>query len=86
MASVLVVFLLPQPAGARFVVTSGSSNEVIKMIDGMTATLEKEQHDDEHKKEYCAKQVAKSEVIPSICCILQNSFATSKSYVKTIKM
>jgi len=30
--------------------------KVIKMIDGMTATLKKEQLDDDHKKEYCAKQ------------------------------
>jgi len=31
--------------------------KVIKMIDGMTATLHKEQLDDDHKKEYCAKQL-----------------------------
>merc|ERR1719263_1897032 len=30
--------------------------KVIKMIDDMVATLKKEQMDDEHKKEYCAKQ------------------------------
>jgi len=30
--------------------------KVIKMIDEMSATLTKEQHDDDHKKEYCAKQ------------------------------
>jgi len=30
--------------------------KVIKMIDGMTATLKQEQLDDDHKKEYCAKQ------------------------------
>merc|ERR1719181_325344 len=30
--------------------------KVIKMIDGMVATLKQEQHDDDHKKEYCAKQ------------------------------
>jgi len=30
--------------------------KVIKMIDGMTVTLTKEQHDDDHKKEYCGKQ------------------------------
>merc|ERR1719162_2331940 len=29
---------------------------VIKMIDEMAATLKKEQNDDDHKKEYCAKQ------------------------------
>jgi len=31
-------------------------DKVIKMIDGMTVTLTKEQHDDDNKKEYCAKQ------------------------------
>jgi len=31
-------------------------DKVIKMIDEMTATLKKEQLDDDHKKEYCAKQ------------------------------
>jgi len=30
--------------------------KVIKMIDGMVATLKQEQHDDDNKKEYCAKQ------------------------------
>jgi len=30
--------------------------KVIKMIDEMVATLKKEQLDDDHKKEYCAKQ------------------------------
>jgi septal ring factor EnvC (AmiA/AmiB activator) len=30
--------------------------KVIKMIDGMVATLKQEQQDDDHKKEYCAKQ------------------------------
>merc|ERR1719450_1303349 len=30
--------------------------KVIKMIDDMTATLKKEQLDDDHKKEYCNKQ------------------------------
>jgi len=35
--------------------------KVIKMIDGMTATLKQEQLDDEHKKEYCAKQFDFSE-------------------------
>jgi len=30
--------------------------KVIKMIDEMAATLKKEQNDDDHKKEYCAKQ------------------------------
>jgi len=30
--------------------------KVIKMIDDMTATLKVEQNDDNHKKEYCAKQ------------------------------
>jgi len=30
--------------------------KVIKMIDGMVATLKQEQLDDDHKKEYCAKQ------------------------------
>jgi len=30
--------------------------KVIKMIDDMSATLKKEQLDDDHKKEYCAKQ------------------------------
>merc|ERR1719277_765021 len=30
--------------------------KVIKMIDGMVATLKKEQLDDDHKKEYCANQ------------------------------
>jgi len=30
--------------------------KVIKMIDDMVATLKQEQHDDEHKKEYCNKQ------------------------------
>jgi septal ring factor EnvC (AmiA/AmiB activator) len=30
--------------------------KVIKMIDDMVATLKKEQLDDDHKKEYCAKQ------------------------------
>jgi len=30
--------------------------KVIKMIDGMKATLTQEQLDDDHKKEYCAKQ------------------------------
>jgi len=31
-------------------------DKVIKMIDEMVATLKKEQLDDDHKKEYCAKQ------------------------------
>jgi len=31
-------------------------DKVIKMIDEMSATLKKEQLDDDHKKEYCAKQ------------------------------
>jgi len=31
-------------------------DKVIKMIDEMTATLKQEQLDDDHKKEYCAKQ------------------------------
>jgi chromosome segregation ATPase len=31
-------------------------DKVIAMIDGMVKTLEKEQHDDQHKKEYCTKQ------------------------------
>jgi len=31
-------------------------DKVIKMIDEMTATLKKEQLDDDHKKEYCAAQ------------------------------
>merc|ERR1711865_992358 len=30
--------------------------KVIAMIDEMAATLKKEQLDDDHKKEYCAKQ------------------------------
>merc|ERR1740138_646085 len=30
--------------------------KVIKMIDEMVATLKTEQEDDDHKKEYCAKQ------------------------------
>lgn len=30
--------------------------KVIKMIDGMIATLKKEQHDEDHKKDYCSKQ------------------------------
>lgn len=30
--------------------------KVIKMIDGMTATLKQEQTDDDHKREYCTKQ------------------------------
>merc|ERR1712118_491559 len=30
--------------------------KVIKMIDSMVATLKTEQQDDDHKKEYCAKQ------------------------------
>merc|ERR1719326_408320 len=30
--------------------------KVIKMIDDMSATLKQEQLDDDHKKEYCAKQ------------------------------
>merc|ERR1719389_1073332 len=30
--------------------------KVIKMIDDMVATLKKEQLDDDHKKEYCAKE------------------------------
>ena len=30
--------------------------KVITMIDGMAATLKTEQLDDDHKKEYCAKQ------------------------------
>merc|ERR1719238_771606 len=30
--------------------------KVIKMIDDMVATLKTEQNDDDHKKEYCAKQ------------------------------
>jgi len=30
--------------------------KVISMIDGMVVTLKKEQTDDDHKKEYCAKQ------------------------------
>merc|ERR1711865_1120219 len=30
--------------------------KVIKMIDEMAATLKTEQLDDDHKKEYCAKQ------------------------------
>merc|ERR1719482_1586071 len=30
--------------------------KVIKMIDEMVATLKTEQLDDDHKKEYCAKQ------------------------------
>jgi len=35
--------------------------KVIKMIDDMVATLKKEQLDDDHKKEYCAKQLDVSE-------------------------
>merc|ERR1719262_98848 len=31
-------------------------DKVIKMIDEMVATLKTEQNDDDHKKEYCAKQ------------------------------
>jgi len=31
--------------------------KVIKMIDEMVATLKQEQHDDDNKKEYCAKQL-----------------------------
>jgi len=31
-------------------------DKVISMIDGMVSTLKKEQVDDDHKKEYCAKQ------------------------------
>merc|ERR1719262_871980 len=31
-------------------------DKVIKMIDEMVATLKTEQLDDDHKKEYCAKQ------------------------------
>jgi len=31
-------------------------DKVIKMVDEMVATLKKEQLDDDHKKEYCAKQ------------------------------
>merc|ERR1711933_67553 len=31
-------------------------DKVIKMIDDMVATLKQEQLDDDHKKEYCAKQ------------------------------
>merc|ERR1719316_20021 len=35
--------------------------KVIKMIDDMVATLKQEQLDDDHKKEYCAKQFDFSE-------------------------
>jgi len=35
--------------------------KVIKMIDDMVATLKTEQNDDDHKKEYCAKQFDFSE-------------------------
>jgi hypothetical protein len=34
----------------------GGFGKVIKMIDGMVGTLKQEQVDDDHKKEYCAKQ------------------------------
>jgi len=36
-------------------------DKVIKMIDDMVATLKQEQHDDDHKKEYCAQQFDFSE-------------------------
>merc|ERR1719261_2223094 len=39
----------------------GGFDEVIKMIDDMTATLKKEQEDDNAKKEYCLKEFDTSE-------------------------
>merc|ERR1719316_334344 len=35
--------------------------KVLKMIDEMMATLKTEQNDDDHKKEYCAKQFDESD-------------------------
>merc|ERR1719506_1869099 len=39
----------------------GGFDEVIKMIDDMTATLKKEQKDDDAKKDYCLKEFDESE-------------------------
>uniref|UniRef100_A0A7S4SIH2 Uncharacterized protein n=1 Tax=Alexandrium monilatum TaxID=311494 RepID=A0A7S4SIH2_9DINO len=41
--------------------SKGGFDKVIKMIDGMVEALKKEQADDEHKKEYCAKQLDTSD-------------------------
>merc|ERR1719446_1828563 len=51
----------PRPHGIDFIAMAMKGkkvgfDKVIKMIDEMVGSLKKEQMDDDHKKEYCAKQ------------------------------
>merc|ERR1719498_193191 len=63
--------------------------KVIKMIDGMVATLKQEQLDDDHKKEYCAKQFdfsrQKEESLQKSVSDLEVSIEEANDGVATLK-
>merc|ERR1719503_127539 len=70
--------------------------KVIKMIEEMVATLKTEQQDDDHKKEYCAKQFdlsddKKKELERSISDIntviedAKEGISTTKSEIKALQ-
>jgi len=64
-------------------------DKVIKMIDEMVATLKKEQLDDDHKKEYCAKQFDlsddKKKSLERAVADLETVIAETKDGISTLK-
>jgi len=71
-------------------------DKVIKMIDGMVATLKQEQLDDDHKKEYCAKQFDFAEdkkkglerKVSDLETVIEDSkegISTTKAEIETLK-
>jgi septal ring factor EnvC (AmiA/AmiB activator) len=64
-------------------------DKVIKMIDGMCATLKEEQLDDDHKQQYCAKQFDmsddKKKGLEHALSDLETVIAETKDGIATIK-
>merc|ERR1712087_767895 len=67
--------------------TSGTFDQVVKMIDDMVALLKKEQQDDHDKKEYCATQFDltddKKKALNRKIEKLSNSIETAKEMIAT---
>merc|ERR1719424_2207481 len=63
--------------------------KVIKMIDAMTATLKKEQQDDDNKKEYCDVQFDladdKKKALEKSVADLETAITESRENIQTTK-